>query len=176
MDKYGISTEVLNTYVADFHGTTVTLFEKQSPDAETNKPVCYDCHGVHDIAWVNDPQRGLSIRENLLARCQRCHPGANVNFPNAWLSHYIPSLQKTPIIYYVNLFYQIMIPSVLGGMAILVVLDFGRMTLNRYKKPVKAKKPHSPPPVVEPPVDAAVTTEKEAESESHPSDEESRHD
>ena len=41
MDKYGISTQVLNTYVADFHGTTVTLFEKQSPDAETNKPVCY---------------------------------------------------------------------------------------------------------------------------------------
>ncbi len=50
MDKYGISTQVLNTYVADFHGTTVTLFEKQSPDAQTNKPVCYDCHGVHDIA------------------------------------------------------------------------------------------------------------------------------
>ncbi|MGE5124507.1 MAG: hypothetical protein ACM3H7_08310, partial [Acidobacteriaceae bacterium] len=48
MDKYGISTNVLNTYVADFHGTTVTLFEKQSPDAQTNKPVCYDCHGVHD--------------------------------------------------------------------------------------------------------------------------------
>ncbi len=39
MDKYHLSTDVLNTYVADFHGTTVELFEKQSPDAATNKPV-----------------------------------------------------------------------------------------------------------------------------------------
>ena len=49
MQKYGISTEVFNTYVADFHGTTVTLFERQHPDQPTNKAVCTDCHGVHDI-------------------------------------------------------------------------------------------------------------------------------
>ena len=46
MEKYGISTDVFNTYVADFHGTTVTLFEKQHPDQQTNKAVCTDCHGV----------------------------------------------------------------------------------------------------------------------------------
>jgi hypothetical protein len=61
MDKYGISTDVLNTYVSDFHGTTVNLFEKQSPDAPTNKPVCYDCHGVHDISRVDDPHSGIAL-------------------------------------------------------------------------------------------------------------------
>ncbi len=80
MDKYGISTQVLNTYVADFHGTTVTLFEKQSPDAETNKPVCFDCHGVHDIARTDDPQKGLELKENILKRCQVCHPTATDEF------------------------------------------------------------------------------------------------
>ena len=70
MDKYGLSTRVLQTYVADFHGTTVTLFEKITPDAETNKPVCYDCHGVHDILRTDDPEKGLQVRENLLARCR----------------------------------------------------------------------------------------------------------
>jgi hypothetical protein len=54
MARYGISTAVLNTYVADFHGTTVTLFEKVSPDTPTNKPVCTDCHGVHDISMVDN--------------------------------------------------------------------------------------------------------------------------
>ena len=42
--------EVLNTYVADFHGTTVVLFDKTFPDQPTNKPVCTDCHGFHDVA------------------------------------------------------------------------------------------------------------------------------
>ncbi len=93
MDKYGISTDVLNTYVADFHGTTVTLFQKQSPDAPTNKPVCYDCHGIHDISRVDDPQTGIEMQKNLLVRCQVCHPDASSNFPSAWMSHYIPSPQ-----------------------------------------------------------------------------------
>lgn len=126
MDKYGISTNVLNTYVSDFHGTTVVLFEKQSPDAETNKPVCYDCHGIHDIPSVDDPVHGLHVQENLLVRCQVCHPGASANFPTAWLSHYIPSPEKYPLVYYVNLFYKIFIPTLLGGMALLVILDFSK--------------------------------------------------
>ena len=28
MQKYGISTDVFDTYVADFHGTTVAIFKK----------------------------------------------------------------------------------------------------------------------------------------------------
>lgn len=134
MDKYGISTEVLNTYVSDFHGTTVNMFEKQSPDAPTNKPVCYDCHGVHDISWVNDPHTGLEMQENLLARCQECHPDATNNFPAAWMSHYIPSAEKYPLVYYVNLFYLIFIPLVLGGMIALVGLDVGHSVFVKIRR------------------------------------------
>ena len=138
MDKYGISTNVLTTYVADFHGTTVTIFERVTPDTATDKPVCYDCHGIHDIVRVDDPQKGLSVRQNILTKCQQCHPDATANFPDAWMSHYIPSPEKYPIVYYVNLFYKFFIPAVLGPMLILVVMDFGRMMINRFRsaKPV----------------------------------------
>jgi len=134
MAKYGLSTQVLSTYVADFHGTTVALFEKMSPDAETNKPVCYDCHGIHDIRRTDDPQKGLQVRENLLKRCQKCHPDATANFPAAWMSHYIPSPERNPGVYYVNLFYKFFIPTILGGMAVMVVLDLNKLIANRRKK------------------------------------------
>ena len=133
MSKYGISTQVLNTYLADFHGTTVTLFEKQTPDQVTNKPVCFDCHGIHDIARPDDPQKGLQVKENLLQTCQKCHPDATPNFPDAWLSHYDPSPDKNPLVYYVNLFYKIFIPSVIGGMALFVASDIGRRLIKRGK-------------------------------------------
>lgn len=139
MDKYGISTQVLSTYVADFHGTTVTLFRKEHPDQETNKPVCYDCHGVHDIRRVDDPQYGLEVRENLLARCRVCHPDATANFPSAWLSHYIPSPDKYPLVFTVDTFYSIFIPTVLGGMAVLVVLDFSKALRDRFGRRRKPK-------------------------------------
>jgi Zn-finger protein len=138
--KYGLSTDVLDTYVADFHGTTVVLFEKQHPEEQTNKPVCYDCHGIHDIARAEDPQKGLEVRQNLLARCQECHPNATDNFPDSWLSHYIPSPEKYPLVYYVDLFYKFFIPGVLGGMGILVAMDFSRMGINRIMKFRQQKK------------------------------------
>jgi hypothetical protein len=131
MGKYGLSTNVLNTYVADFHGTTVTIFEKTHPDEPTNKAVCYDCHGVHNILSVRDPNKGISIKQNMLVACQRCHPDANLNFPDSWLSHYIPSPTRYPIVFFVNLFYNILIPTVLGGMGVFVAADIYRRVFRR---------------------------------------------
>jgi predicted CXXCH cytochrome family protein len=133
MDKYGISTNVLNTYVSDFHGTTVTLFEHNSPALPTNKPVCIDCHGIHDISRPDDPQTGIAIKKNLLVRCQRCHPDASANFSDAWMSHYIASPEKYALVFYVNLFYKFMIPGVIGGMLIFVISDMTRRIINRRK-------------------------------------------
>jgi hypothetical protein len=122
MTRYGISTEVFETYVADFHGTTVVLFQKLAPDQETNMPVCIDCHGVHDIARADDPESAV-FRENLLPTCQRCHPDATSNFPAAWMSHYQPSLRHSVAVFLVNLFYRIFIPTVVGTMLVFVILD-----------------------------------------------------
>jgi hypothetical protein len=133
MSKYGLSTNVLNSYVSDFHGTTVKLFEEQFPDQPTNKPVCTDCHGVHDISKVDNPETGIAMQENLLGKCQRCHPNATANFPAAWMGHYEPSPEHYPIVYYVQLFYKFFIPAVLGGMIFFVLTDIYRRIVNRMK-------------------------------------------
>lgn len=168
MDKYGLSTDVMNTYVADFHGTTITLFEVTDPEAATNKPVCYDCHGVHNISKVDDPQTGLMVKENLLITCKKCHPDANANFPDSWLSHYTPSPDKWPLVYYVNLFYQILIPVVIGGMLIYVITDFVRGRLDKRKKnEPKTETPAPSEPPTEPtvkPVETSLQVETPQES------------
>jgi hypothetical protein len=132
MARYGLSTAILETYVSDFHGTTVLLFEKLAPDQETNKPVCVDCHGVHDIQRVDDPNSTV-IQENLLVTCRRCHPDATANFPAAWLGHYPPDPQHAPLVFYVNVFYWVFIPVVIGGMLVFVVADVIRRILNRRR-------------------------------------------
>ncbi|HUM27714.1 MAG TPA: cytochrome c3 family protein, partial [Anaerolineales bacterium] len=133
MGKYGLSTEVLETYVSDFHGTTTTLFEQQFPGQQVNTAVCSDCHGVHDIGRVKDSETGIAMQENLLSKCQRCHPDATANFSAAWMGHYQPSPEHYPIVYYVNLFYKFFIPAVLGGMIFFVLTDIYRRIVNRIK-------------------------------------------
>ena len=133
MAKYKLSTQVLRTYVADFHGSTVTLFQRRHPDQVTNKPVCYDCHGIHDIASKSDPKKSLQVKANLLRTCQKCHPDATASFSDAWLSHYIPTKERTPLVYWSRLAYQILIPGVVGGMALFVATDFLRRRLDRRR-------------------------------------------
>jgi predicted CXXCH cytochrome family protein len=133
MGRYGISTDVFDTYVADFHGTTVTLFEELAPDQETDKPVCIDCHGVHDMRSVDDPESRV-IKENLLKTCQKCHPDATTNFPDSWLSHYRPSPEHSPVVYFVNLFYRILIPAVIGAMVVFNLTDVRRRISHRLKE------------------------------------------
>lgn len=133
MSKYGLSTDVLETYVSDFHGTTTTLFEQQFPGQPIDTAVCSDCHGVHDIARTDDPEAGISMQENLLVKCQRCHPDATANFSAAWMGHYRPSPEHYPIVYYVDLFYKFFIPAVLGGMVLFILTDIYRRIINRVK-------------------------------------------
>lgn len=134
MAKYGISTNVFNSYIADFHGTTNLIFAATEEGQIPNTPVCIDCHGVHDIAASDDPDKSLVVKENLLAKCQQCHPDASENFSDAWLSHYEPSPTKYPLVYFVDLFYKFFIPGVLGFMVVLVVADFGRKVYDRVKE------------------------------------------
>jgi hypothetical protein len=133
MAKYGISTNVLNTYVADFHGTTVTLFEKQSPDQPTNKAVCYDCHGIHNIKVVTDPEATV-VKENLLMTCRQCHPDATANFPASWVGHYRAGPTRHPLVYYVQLFYRIFIPGLIGFFVVFIALDMGRRVAGRAQR------------------------------------------
>jgi nitrate/TMAO reductase-like tetraheme cytochrome c subunit len=133
MAKYGISTDVFDTYVADFHGTTVVLFEKLAPDQETNKPVCIDCHGVHDMKQVDDPESAV-MKENLLATCQKCHPDATTDFPTSWIGHYPPDPDHAPLVFFVRLFYLIFIPAVLGIMVVFVATDVRKRLVDRSKE------------------------------------------
>jgi hypothetical protein len=128
MDKYGISANVMKSYLNDFHGKTLTFYKKESSQIWVREPVCTDCHGVHSI---QDPEDEGSIKANLLQTCQKCHPGATANFPSAWLSHYEPSLSKAPMVYLVKLLYRILIPFMIGGLMLHILLDIWRLARNR---------------------------------------------
>lgn len=132
MTEYDISTDVFETYLADFHGTTVTLFEHDSPDVATNKAVCFDCHGIHDIHRPDDPKNGINL--NLLETCQQCHPDATENFSAAWTSHYVPSWEHNTLVFLINWFYRLIIPGTVGGLSLLVLTDVYRRVRTRVKK------------------------------------------
>jgi nitrate/TMAO reductase-like tetraheme cytochrome c subunit len=130
MAPYGLSTRVLKTYLADFHGMSASLSSAERPEEARLTALCTDCHGVHDIARVDDPGSRV-VKANLVKTCRRCHEGATDSFPAAWLSHYEPSLKKAPLVWMVQAFYWVFIPFVIGGLVLQIVLHFWRLVVNR---------------------------------------------
>lgn len=130
MKKYGLSTNVLGTYLSDFHGMTASFYRNEQATPPTLTAVCTDCHGVHDILAVKDPRSSV-MKANILRVCRKCHPAATENFPSAWLSHYEPSPEKAPLVYYVKLFYKFFIPFVVIGLLLQILLHIWRLVVNR---------------------------------------------
>lgn len=130
--KYGLSTDVLKTYLSDFHGVTLGFYKKQRE--QLYKParpiaVCTDCHGTHSIASTTSSDS--AVKANLVRRCQKCHRDASANFPNAWLFHYKPSLAKFPLVYLVDRAYRIFIPLMVAGLVLQILLHIWRYAVNR---------------------------------------------
>ncbi|MBI4465007.1 MAG: cytochrome c3 family protein [Acidobacteria bacterium] len=130
MAKYGLSRDVFQTYLADFHGMTASLYRDEKAVPSTVIALCTDCHGIHDISRVQEPGSRV-VQANLAKVCQQCHPDASENFPAAWLSHYEPSWQHARLVYLVELFYMIFIPFVIGGLVLQVGLNLWRVVVNR---------------------------------------------
>jgi len=129
MQRYGLSTRVLQTYLDDFHGKTASLQRRRSTGGAV-AALCTDCHGVHDITKTHDPASKV-MRANLVRTCRQCHPGATEEFPAAWLSHYEPSWQRAPLVYSVKLFYAVMIPLMVAGLVLQILLHLWRVVVNR---------------------------------------------
>lgn len=130
MAPYGLSTDVAVTYLADFHGVTASLAGASKAAPREVVVTCVDCHGVHDIA-VAGGAAAVAMRAKVEAVCDSCHPGAAKDFPDAWLSHYRPSLDHAPLVYLVEVGYKVFIPFMIGGLALQVLLHLYRLASRR---------------------------------------------
>jgi len=129
MTRHGLSTSVVDSYLEDFHGVTLSFYKEQGYSVR-RIAVCTDCHGIHDIARTDGPD-SLMVKENLLQRCRNCHPDAQANFPDSWLSHYEPNMQHASLVWLVNLIYDIFIPFMIVGLVLQILLHIWRYAVNR---------------------------------------------
>jgi predicted CXXCH cytochrome family protein len=130
MQKYGLSPNVLQTYLSDFHGKTAKLRAATGENEKTIVAVCSDCHGTHGVVRVDSPSSPV-LKANIAQTCQQCHAEAGVRFPDAWLSHYEPTWSRAPVVTGVKWFYAILIPFMIGGMLLQILLHLWRMAVNR---------------------------------------------
>ena len=133
MSKYGLSADVYNLYSLSWHGVDVSVYDARWPTIQHNAAVCSDCHGIHDILNPDDPNSSVNP-DNLLTTCQKCHPGVGPNWTGAWTGHNQISFERTPWLFYIDLFYATFTPVMLWIAGIYVFLQILRATIDRVRR------------------------------------------
>ena len=120
MAKYGLSTEILSTYLDDVHGRTDLM---GNPDNTAPvKATCYDCHGTHNILSPKNPYSKV-YPDNLQKTCQQCHKDASITFPQTWLSHKTPSESSMPGLFFTNQFSLNAVIAVIAAIVLFIIFD-----------------------------------------------------
>jgi len=136
MAKYGLSADVYSLYDLSWHGVDVSVYKANWPTIWHESAVCTDCHGVHNIRATGDPASSVNPA-NLLSTCQKCHPGVGPNWTGAWTGHNQISLERTPFVYYTDVFYSIFAPIVLWGSVLYVVLKIIHALVERTRRSLR---------------------------------------
>ena len=119
--KYGLSSDRFTSFEDSYHG----LASKSGSVEVAN---CASCHGVHDIKPSSDPSSRIH-KDNLVATCGTCHPGANENFTKGSV-HVIAISGDDDMLYLVASTYVVIIVFTIGLMFFHNLIDFYRRSKN----------------------------------------------
>lgn len=111
-------TDVVDSFRRTFHGKVTEL-------GFTRVAACSDCHGAHDILPASNPASKIA-RVNLVQTCGACHQGANDSFVK-YDPHPNPhNYARSPVMWWVNQFYTVLIAGCFGFFGLHSALWFRR--------------------------------------------------
>jgi predicted CXXCH cytochrome family protein len=93
---------------------------------------CWDCHGAHEILPGSDPGSPIAPA-NLVTTCGRCHAGANASFVQYQPHANARNRRLNPALYYIRLFMNLLLASVLTFFLLHTVLWLIRSNFARGK-------------------------------------------
>ncbi len=94
---------------------------------------CWDCHEAHDVRPASDPHSPVH-QTNLVTTCGKCHAGANLSFVQ-YQPHANARVRKlNPALYFVRLFMNLLLISVLTFFVIHTALWLIRSRYEQVKK------------------------------------------
>lgn len=94
---------------------------------------CWDCHGAHEILPASDAHSPIA-QQNLVKTCGRCHAGANASFVGYQPHANARNRKLNPALYYIRLFMNLLLASVLTFFLIHTVLWLFRSQVARFRK------------------------------------------
>lgn len=93
---------------------------------------CFDCHGAHHVLPTSDPDSPVN-QANLVKTCGQCHANANAKFVQYQPHADARDLKRSPWLFFIRLFMNVLLASVLTFFLIHTILWVIRQRLNQVR-------------------------------------------
>ncbi len=123
-EKFDLKSDAFKTFEESFHGLAVR-------GGQANVANCASCHGSHEILPSSDPASRIH-KDNLVATCGECHPGAGARFAQGKIHVDATSKDDEPLLWWIGFVYAGLIVGTIGGMAAHNVLDFVKKSRHQH--------------------------------------------
>jgi len=123
-EKYDIKSDAFKTFEESFHGLAVR-------GGQVDVANCASCHGSHAILPSSDPASRIH-KDNLVATCGECHPGAGARFAQGSIHVDSSSRADEPLLWWIGFIYFGLIVGTIGGMAAHNLLDFVKKSRHQH--------------------------------------------
>lgn len=126
INKFGLPRNRLKSYLDSYHG----LAAQRGDLGVAN---CSSCHGWHDVLPASDPRSSIN-KANLPNTCSRCHSGIQKKFMSGRI-HSDAKFSPQFWVLFFRWFYLLLIPLVVGGLALHNLLDFSHKVVHKPEEP-----------------------------------------
>jgi hypothetical protein len=130
MAKYDVPADLFDPNVDDYHFVPVSMFDRVDVDIAGRAPVCYDCHGMHNIRPSSDPA-SLASSANLTRNCRQCHPETGRDLTGLGPAHSHTTSTVANVVNGIKQVFSVMIPGSVLVMVGLMSLDAGKRLRER---------------------------------------------
>ena len=119
MARYDLQASVFNSDVDNFHAVALVAYKRADLEISGSAPVCYECHGVHNIQPAENPGSAVNV-DNMTGTCRKCHDNMLRSTATAAQAHTNPSAPALQFLGWMSVYF---IPGAFGLMMVYIVFD-----------------------------------------------------
>ena len=120
--EYGFPPHVPSEFEHSMH------FRK-SRLGDSKAPLCYDCHGAHNVSRVENPNSPVHDINQKVKVCSKCHEGANMNFAGTF-DHKPTTPDHKMVEYTITIMFKILTLSTFIVLGFFMLLDITTIIRN----------------------------------------------
>ena len=135
MARYDLQASMFSADIDNLHAVSLDVYKREDLEIAGSAPVCYECHGVHNIHAADNPGSLVNV-SNVTGTCRKCHDSIIRTTATATRAHSSPSAPAAQFLGWMSVYF---IPGAFVLMVVYMAADGRKRWMDHQEARRQAK-------------------------------------